>query len=224
MKSIPQAALSVAMFLIIACGSVSAQQVRPLDFGVKGGLALPSFFWTGDDSWNDMTYFAVQGEAYLFACANLSPSFGIEVEAGYRGKGCVVSDDYGNYAKWYMDYLEMPVWAKWTMRVPSGIGIYGGLGAYAAYFVGGRYDFSTGEEGLDGSGSLTSGDTDSTTVVRPFDLGAILVVGMESRHWMGEMRFSIGFLKSMDFTPPPDFGGERGTLNSGIDFLVGYKL
>jgi hypothetical protein len=216
---------SLVLVFLLAAGGAFAQGQKFLDLGVKGGLALPSFIWTGDDGWNDITYFAVQGEVYAFACANLSPTFGIELEAGYRGKGCVVSDDYGNYAKWYMDYLEFPVWAKWTAHAPSGFGIYGGLGGYAAIFLGGRYEFSTGEGGVwDSSGSLSSGDSDSPTLVRPLDCGALLVAGMESRHWMGEMRFSFGFLQSMDFTPPPDFGGERGSLNSGIDFLVGYKL
>jgi hypothetical protein len=116
----------------------------------------------------------------------------------HRGKGCVASDDHGSFLKW----------------------------PWPAYFLGGRYDFSTGVTGWDGTGSLTSGDSDSPTVVRPLDCGALIVVGMESKNWQGEMRFSIGLLKSMDFTPPADFNstGERGALNSGIDLLVGYKF
>jgi len=190
---------------------------------VKGGLALPSFFWTGDSDWNQATMFAIQGEAYVYSCLNLSSTFGVELEAGYRGKGCSVDASDG-YAHWYMDYLEVPLWAKWSVREGANLAFYGGLGGYAAWFLGGRYDFSTGVSGLDGSGRLISGTADDPTVVRPFDCGALLVAGGESNKICLEFRFSVSFIPSLEFTPPSTFGGERGALNGGIDLLVGYRF
>lgn len=196
---------------------------RLFEYGVKGGISLPSFFWTGDDGWNQVTMFAFQTEAYAYGCLNLSPSFGVVLEAGYRGKGCSVDASDG-YLHWYMDYLELPLWAKWSAREGEDFCAYGGLGGYAAWFLGGRYDFSTGVSSLDGSGSLSTGAADDPTVVRPFDCGLLLVAGLEAKRLILELRFSVGVLNSLDFTPPSEFGGSRGALNSGIDLLVGYRL
>ncbi len=202
-----------------------AQGISPrlLDFGVKGGLALPSFFWTGDAGWNQSTVFALQGEAYAYACANLQPDFGIEVEAGYRGKGCSVEASDG-HAKWYMDYFEVPLWAKWSARMDENSSFYGGIGGYMAWFLGGRYDFSTGVSGLDGVGKLSKGTAGDVTVVRPLDYGFLLVAGGEAGRMTFEGRFSVSIVKSMEFAPPSEFGGARGALNSGIDLIAGYRL
>ena len=197
---------------------------RPLDFGVKGGLSLPTFFWTGDNSWNDVTNFAIQGEAYAFACVNVNPRFGVEIEAGYRGKGCSVDASDG-YVHWYMDYLEVPVWAKFSAPMGRNLSLYGGIGGYAAWFLGGRYNFSTGVSGLNGSGSLSGGTTDDPTVVRPQDYGVLLVGGVQLGRVLFELRFSVSVVPSLEFTPPPDVGGDaRGALNSGIDLLIGYSI
>jgi hypothetical protein len=219
---------TVCLFLIASLGAsepLVAQIDAPrfLDFGIKGGLSLPTFFWTGDDSWNQVTYFAVQGEAYAFACANLNPRFGIEIDAGYHGKGCSVDASDG-YVHWYMDYFEVPVWAKWSARVGRKLSVYGGIGGYAAWFLGGRYDFSTGVSGLDGSGSLSGGTADDPTVVRPQDYGVLLVGGVQTGGVIFELRFSVSVVPSLEFTPPPDFGDARGSLNSGIDLLIGYSI
>jgi hypothetical protein len=225
MKSHNAGLIIAGVFLIGTLGSAAAQSQAPsrFEFGVKGGLALPSFFWTGDNGWNQVTVFAMQAEAYGFACMNFNGKFGIQAEAGYSGKGCKLSASDG-YARWYMDYLEVPVWAKWSSRSGPDLNVYGGLGGYAAWFIGGRYDFSTGEPGLDGKGKLERGTADSPTTVRPTDFGVLLVCGMEGRHMIVEFRMPIGVVKSMQFTPPPVFGGARGSLNSGLGVIVGYRL
>jgi hypothetical protein len=220
--------LSVAIFIAFSLGtsaSLAAQAGEPrlLDFSVKGGLSLPTFFWTGDNSWNDVTMFALQGEAYAYGSVNITPGFGVEVDAGYRGKGCSVDASDG-YAHWYMDYLELPVWAKWSSRVGQRFSAYAGVGGYLAWCLGGRYDFSTEVSGLDGAGRLTVGTADDVTVVRPMDYGVLFVVGGESRHMLFEVRFSVSVVPSMEFTPPPTFGDARGSLNSGIDLLLGYRI
>lgn len=213
--------------LILACALIpaAAQAGAPgrFEFGVKGGLALPSFFWTGDAGWNQSTMFAFQGAAYGYACANFSGALALQVEAGYAGKGCSVDASDG-YARWYMDYVDVPVWVKFSMREGRGNNYYGGLGGYFSYFLGGRYDFSTGEPGLDGKGSLTSGTAESPTVVRPRDFGALLVCGVEGDHLIVEFRMPIAVVNSMEFTPPSVFGDARGSLNSGIAILVGYRF
>ena len=139
---------SVSLFVIASLAvsmPLSAQlgARRPLDFGVKGGLSLPTFFWTGDNSWNDVTNFAIQGEAYAFACVNVNPRFGVEIEAGYRGKGCSVDASDG-YVHWYMDYLEVPVWAKFSAPMGRNLSLYGGIGGYAAWFLGRSIQFLDG--------------------------------------------------------------------------------
>jgi hypothetical protein len=216
----------VVVFFVAALSLPAVSQSdtpKQFEVGVKGGLALPAFFWTGDDYWNPVTMFAFQGAAYGYACLNFSSSFALQVEAGYKGKGCNVDASDG-HARWYMDYIEVPLWAKWSMREGANSNFYGGLGAYAAYFLGGRYDFSTGEPGLDGSGTLVRGTEETPTTVRPLDFGIVLICGMEAQRYIFEIRMPIGVVRSMQFTPPPVFGGPRGTLNSGIDLLVGYRF
>ncbi len=111
--------------------AAQAGEPRLMEFGVKGGLALPSFFWTGDSSWNDSTMFAIQGEVYAYGSVNVTPGFGIEVDGGYRGKGCSVDASDG-HVHWYMDYLELPVWAKWSSPISRDFRVYGGVGGYMA--------------------------------------------------------------------------------------------
>lgn len=214
----------IVFALTLAVSTAIAAQVagpKLFEYGVKGGLALPSFFWTGDAGWNEVTMFAVQGEAYAYGTVNLNQGFGIEVDAGYRGKGCSV-DATEEYAHWYMDYLELPVWAKWTSRDGQGFSVYGGVGGYAAWFIGGRYDFSASSAGLNGAGKLTAGTAEDPTVVRPLDYGVLLVAGGESHRIIFEVRFSVSVVPSMEFIPTGL--DARGSLNSGIDLLLGYHL
>jgi hypothetical protein len=216
-------AIAVSVLIIVWSTALVAQERQgPLEFGIKGGIALPSFFWTGDASWNPATMFAFQGEAFAFACLNLNEGFGVQAEFGYHGKGCSVDASDG-YAHWYMDYVELPLWAKWRTG-DADFSVYGGVGGYAAYFLGGRYEISTGDPSFDGSGKLSTGDAEGTNVVRPLDLGLLLAAGVEAGRMIYEFRFSIGVVPSIEFTPPPSFGGSRGSLNSGIDILVGYRL
>lgn len=203
---------------------VAAQAGKPplLELGAKGGLALASYFWTGDAGWNESTMFVLQGEALIAADLKLSPTFGVTLEAGYHGKGCSVDASDG-YAHWYLDYFELPVWAKWSERTENSI-LYGGIGGYAAWFLGGRHVFSTGVPGLDGSGGLSAGVADDPTIVKPFDYGALFLVGGGSRGMRFELRFSVGAIPCIEFTPPASFGSSRACLNSGFDLLVGYSL
>jgi hypothetical protein len=220
-----RSAILLLVFALAATTPCAArgETARLFEFGAKGGLAMPSFFWTGDSGWNAATMFAFQAEAYLYVCVNLTPSLGVQIEAGYHGKGCSV-DAADGHAHWYMDYVELPVWARWSARETDAFSIYGGIGGYVAWFLGGRYDFSTGASGLDGSGSLARGTENDPTVVRPLDYGILFVAGVEFGAVLFELRFSVGVVPSMDFTPPSQFGGTRGTLNSGLDALVGYRL
>jgi len=220
--------MAVVVAIILVAEPLAAQegsasgQAGSLEFGVKGGLSLASFFWTGDLGWNSSTMFAFMPEAFAFARVGLSDGFGIQLDAGYHGNGCSVDASDG-YAHWYMHYLELPIWARWNTG-DDDFNLYAGVGAYLAWFLGGSYDIATGYADFDGSGSLTQGTIGQVDVVRAMDYGVLFVLGVETGRTIYELRFPIGIVTAIEFTPPLDFGGTRGVLNSGFDIIVGYRF
>ncbi len=195
-----------------------------VDFGVKGALALPSFFWTGDTGWNPVTETGIWFAGWAYSSIDLVEGVSLQVEAGYAGKGCRLDASDGSML-WLTHYLEVPAWLKFSYSDPD-FSVYAGVGGYYAWFLGGTYDFDVSGSEWIGSGDLTQGSGEGATIVRPYDFGLLFTLGWEIGQTVYEFRLPIALMPSIEFTPldPYSFGDYRGALNSGIYIGVGYRL
>ena len=202
----------------------NGEEPAAVEFGVKGTLSLPSFFWLEDLSWNQVTMFALQGGFWGHAAFNITEEFAIQAEIGYCGKGASLDASDGSI-KWYFDYLEIPVWLKWSVRTPESA-FWLGAGGYYGYCLGGRYTFNVPGSEWNSAGAMTIGSREIISEIRQHDAGLIFIIGGEENNIEYEIKFPVGLIPAIAFTPEDQisYGGYRKALNSGIMLCIGYKF
>ena len=210
-------------FMLSGGSPARADQVSLFDFGLKAAVALPSFFWSEDLSWNRVTETAIMPAAWAFASVNLSEALAVQIEAGYEGKGANISASDGSLL-WLFHYIEAPLMIKYTVSTSS-FSFWVAGGGYFAKFLGGTYKFDVPESEWMGAGPLSTGTKKNITEIRPYDYGLVLSLGMKSGNFLYELRMPFGLVPVLEFTPAdPSFGGYREAANSGILFCVGYQF
>ena len=70
---------------------------------------------------------------------------------GYPGRGASI-EATEEYAHWYFNYLEVPLWLKFSER-SEGLDVYYGAGGYIAWMLTGDYDCNASSVGLSGKGT-----------------------------------------------------------------------
>ena len=205
-------------------GNNGIEEPTIFEFGVKGALSLPSFFWLEDNSWNGATMFLLQGAAWAYSTINISEDIGIQLEAGYCGKGASLDASDGSL-KWRFHYIEIPLLVKWMFR-ESHMNFWVGSGGYYSYFLGGTYNFDVPGSEWTGKGKLTTGNNEIITEIRQHDIGLLFTAGYASGKFIYELRFPIGLTPVLAFTPEDQitYGRYRKALNSGLMFSVGYRF
>ena len=213
-------AIVLAAFCLIALPAVGAPVAVPaFEIGVKGGLSCASFFWEENNSWNDLTMFVFHPNLYAQIAWNISPSLALQLECGYAGRGASI-DATNEYAHWYFNYIEVPLWLKFQDR-SAGMNAYAGAGGYVAWMLGGDYDFNAPSVLLNGKGPLTfAGPADATHTPR-LDFGISGTVGGEFGQTIAELRFAVGIPSVLDFTL---IDGARKAINADIQLLMGWRL
>lgn len=194
-----------------------------IDLGVKGALALPSFFWKGDLGWNSVTETGIWVAGWAYSSISLMENISLQIEGGYAGKGCRLDASDGLMI-WLTHYLEIPAWLKFSYSEPD-FSVYAGAGGYFAWFLGGTYDFNVPGSEWTGSGALIQGPDEGATFVRPYDYGLIFTLGWETGQTVFEFRLPIAIMASIEITPQDaTYGAYRGALNSGMYLGVGYRF
>jgi hypothetical protein len=209
--------LAIALAVLPAPGARA--EGSPLELGVKAGLSMASFFWLENNAWNDLTGFVFHPVGWLYAAVNLTPGLALQVELGYAGRGASI-DATLEHARWYFDYVEVPIWLRFQDTDPQ-LRVYGGLGGYGAYMFHGAYDFFASSVSLSGTGELVLDGAASPTHARQIDYGLLASAGIESNGWIAEFRFVIGLASVLDFTL---VDGSRRTLNGDVQLLIGRRL
>jgi len=199
----------------------SAERGPLFNFGVKGGVSLPSFYWLEDMSWNNVTVTGIMPAAWAFAAVAVTDTLAIQIEAGYDGKGCLVDAEDGRLL-WKFNYVEIPVMAVTSIVLSSDFTVLFSGGGYFAKFLGGRYNFDVPESEWMGHGELSTGNVEKITEIRPYEYGLLIGVGIRNRHFLYEFRFPFGVTPSLAFTPADSiYGGYRRALNTGFVLAVG---
>jgi hypothetical protein len=210
---------AVLLALLLSALPAGAEGPALVEVSGKAGLSMASFFWTQNGSWNDMTMFVFHPVAYAVCAVNITPEIAIQAELGYAGRGASI-DASREYAHWYFNYVEVPVWIKFSSVEPK-LRVYAGAGGYVAYMFGGDYDFDAPSVSLGGKGSLCLTGTGTRVGVPAVDYGLTGTCGVDIDRLLLELRFALGLSPVLDFTLPD---GRRQSINADIQLLVGWRL
>ena len=193
------------------------------EIGIKGGLSMAGFFWTGDNGWNNSTMFVFMPVIWAVTTWNITESIALQLEGGYCGKGSSIDASDG-FAHWYYHYFDFPVFIKFQ-QIDGDMRFYAGAGGYFAKTIAGFYDFNVPRDSYFlGKGDMTISESGAQTNLKPYDYGLVFNCGIQNYHWVFEFRFTISLSSVMEFTPPVIYGDTRGALNSGIILTAGYTL
>jgi hypothetical protein len=112
-----------------------------------------------------------------------------------------------------LDYLEVPLFALYQIHSWSHSNIFGGLGPYFAYGVGGKIKSSYGSQAYE------SKSFDKNDGYQPFDAGLGLTAGYKITD-----SFSFSLAYELGLTNIERGGGEDKTKNRGISINIRYPL
>jgi hypothetical protein len=158
---------------------------------------------TGDDAVHHDDYPGPWSpERYYTGAGKKSDGIGLVFTGGYIGKG-----NKGQGFTERLNYLEVSEAVAYVHKTPTGL-LYGGLGPYIAYGIGGHAKFNGGSE------SVFSSDG-----YKRFDAGL---------HFLGEYRFNSGLSVGLGYDlgiydksqDPSDYTSRNRTMM----FEVGYSL
>jgi opacity protein-like surface antigen len=179
--------LLVAAFFFAVSVTAQAQE---MGFGIKGGLNFASLSGDDVDDLDSRTGFHLG----LLAEFGLTESFSIQPEVLYSAQGAKEGD-----IKWKLDYLTIPVMAKYYAT--EGFSIE--AGPYIGFNTTSEWDF-------DGETMDLKDDTESTDFGLGLGLGYELPMGV-----LFQARYSMGL---------SDIASDGDIKNSVFQLSVGYKL
>jgi len=192
-----------ALLLLAASLTTAEAQVH---FGVKAGLNMSDFL--GDDEVLEGTEPRLGLVAGAFAQFPLSPSFAIQPEVLYSMKGITSeasAEEVNLEGKIAVNYIEIPVLAKFLVPLQSGLN----LSAYAGPAVA----FKVSEEvELAGEGGSIRFDTD---VFKSTDFGAAFGGTVGAGAFDVDLRYTLGLVNIVaEQSDAEDFLDD--TLRNGV--------
>jgi hypothetical protein len=207
MKQITITIMTAALFMFAGILS-SANAQSPVSFGIKGGMNISNF--TGQDYDSDARSGLAVGAALDFSLPVLP--FGIETGVYYSQKGAKSSED-GLTGTLKVDYIEVPLMAKFRLGPPGPITPHLVLGPYAGFNI-------NSEAELSGDGGSISGDLSDDTNSTEF--GGVAGVGIDFNLGLtklnAQLRYSYGFTSVFE----GDF--DDGEKNAALSILVGIRF
>jgi hypothetical protein len=158
------------------------------DDGVNFG-ALP-------DPWNPERYFPANKP---------TNGFGLVTTGGYIGKG---QKDNGANAKEHLDYLEVSEAIAYMHKTTGGL-LYGGLGPYVAYGIGGKATYNGGSEAIFGG----------SDGYKRFDAGLHFLAG-----YRFDMGLSVGVGYDLGLYDKSNDPSDYTSTNRTMMVEVGYSI
>ncbi len=199
--------LLVVIFMTAAIAQ-SANAQSPVSFGLKAGLNISNLYGS------DFEYDAKTG-VLLGGVLDINlPALPIGIQSGvyYSQKGAEIEDN-GATSKIKLDYIEVPVMAKFQLGPPGPITPHFVIGPYVGFNVNAEAEVSDGD-------FFAGGDISDMT--RSTEFGGIAAVGLDFNLGVTKLnataRYTYGFTSAFD----DDFDdGERNaafTIALGIMF------
>ena len=177
--------------------------------GVKGGVNLASQKVTNDDE-ADSGLTTFRGlVAGVFATLPIASRLELQPEALFVMKGSRFKEG-GFTASVQLDYLEVPVLARFSWRGASRNGFYAAGGPYVAFSLRSR------------TRTTFSGSTEEIDIsedVERLDFGVAAGGGVERGRWVFDGRYTYG-LKDVD----KDKSDSVKVTNRGVSITAGYRF
>lgn len=175
----------ITLFLLAGIAKTAEAQ-SPVNFGIKGGVNLANL---SDGDADVRTGFT--GGLVIDLGLPLIP-FGVETGLYYSQKGLSNSSN-GTSSTFKIDYLEVPVLAKFSLGPPGPISPSFVIGPYAGYLLNSEI------KGENESGSITRNLDDDTATV---DFGLIAGVGVDFNLGLTKVnvqtRYGYGFIDAFE--------------------------
>jgi hypothetical protein len=143
---------------------------------------------------------------------NVSPRF-VSHLRGMAGIEFVQKNSKDGDTKITLNYLQVPLYALYYYQLPSKGSIFGGLGPYFAYGIGGKMKST-----FNGQTTETK-SFDKTTGFKPFDAGLSITAGYKIPN---SFSFSLAYEIGLVNIDRNAFGDE--TKNRGISLNISYPL
>ena len=187
--------ITLSIIAVLAFGFTNAQEVK---FGVKGGINFADL--TGDiDGNTSKVGFQVGG----FAEIKLTEKFAIQPELLFSAQG-TKSDEDGSDLKYNLDYLNVPVMAK--------------------YYVADKFSLEAGPQiGFLLSAKAKAGDEDADVkdLFKSIDFGVNFGAGYDfTENISAGIRYNLGLSNVLD----TEDGDNSKVKSSVFSLSVGYKF
>ncbi|MCC7168710.1 MAG: PorT family protein [Rhodospirillales bacterium] len=170
--SIRARVLSLAIALMVIVPAAAKAQMSPVSAGIKGGINSATLSSNEDDDLGQL----LGGVGGVFIGRDINKNFGLQLEGLYSMRG---AEAEGGDAKIKLNYIDVPVTARFGTTSASGIKAFAFTGAQASFNVKAEIEF-LGE----------TADLEEDT--EKFDLGWIGGAGVEVNRFTVDARYTMG--------------------------------
>ena len=186
----------------LAFGFINAQDKKDMSFGVKGGLNVSSV--TNAVQYGANSSSLIGFHLGVFGEFMVSDKFAIQPELLYSAQGVTVDDSEGNKVDAKLDYINIPVMAKFYATNSFSLE----FGPQIGFLVSAK----------EKSGGVTTDIKDAT---KSTDFGLNLGMGYDiTENMVLGLRYNFGLSQLQK-----DLGsGEKASKNSVFQFSFGYKF
>lgn len=204
---------AVAVVGLLLVSSARAGHAQGIALGVVGGVNVATLSIEDEETDINMK---VGMRAGLHLSVDVSPQFGIILEALYSQKGATATEG-GVDIGFHLDYVEFPLFAKFMIPTnQSGTAV---VHLAAGPTVGLEFDCTL--KGEEGGISLTVDCDEYGIDTKNLDFGVAALAGIEVQAGPGAVMFDVGYnLGIMDIND----AGDGSIKNRNLYFQAGYKL
>jgi hypothetical protein len=195
--SIRARVLSLAIALMVIVPAAAKAQMSPVSAGIKGGINSATLSSDTDEDLDRLT----GGVGGVFIGRDINKNFGLQLEGLYSMRGAKAD---GGDAKIKLNYIDVPVLARFGATSASGIKAFAFTGAQASFNIKAEVDFL--------------GETaDIEDEIEKFDLGWVIGAGVDVNRFTVDARYTMGLMNiAKDDT--------ENTKNRTFSVMVGIRL
>ena len=195
--SIRARVLSLAIALMVIVPAAAKAQMSPVSAGIKGGINSATLSSDIDEDLGQL----IGGVGGVFIGRDINKNFGLQLEGLYSMRGAKFE---AGDAKVKLNYIDVPVTARFGTTTASGIKAFAFTGAQASFNV-------KAEAELLGETADLEDDTEK------FDLGWTVGAGVEVNRFTVDARYTMGLMNiAKDDT--------ESTKNRTFTVMVGIRL
>lgn len=195
--SIRTRVLSLAIALMVIVPAAAMAQMSPVSAGIKGGINLATLSSDTDEDFERLT----GGVGGVFIGREINKSFGWQLEGLYSMRGAKAD---GGDAKIKLNYIDVPVLARFGGTSASGIKAFAFTGPQVSFNIKAEAEFLGETEDLKDD-------------VEKFDLGWTVGAGVEVNRFTVDARYTLGLMNIAK-------DDEESVKNRTFAVMIGVRL